>query len=524
MWHSLNEVTQSRYVSSLNVAPKGNNEPVSSPIYMSSNFHYPKDPSPEDLKNELSAQQMLQQIEDTCYYSRHKNPNVLEFERKLNALHGGSVTYCYPSGMGAISSVILPLIRPKATIVCSNEVYHDVFGLLQTLEVTSGIEVLLLDICDTQKVIEEASKSKTSMLYFESASNPNSKIPEIEEIVKAVNANNPDCLIIVDNTLLSPYLFRPFEWGIDIVIESATKYLSGKGDVLLGAAVFAPHKATWDSYRWKETKNQVHRWRINSGCCPSPFNCWLAAQGLDTLHLRMEWISNSTLKLCETLQSIPCVGRVVYAGLASHPNHALAKKYIPSQRFGGLFRFFIPSVSVSNSIKAETEKTEIACATSFGESHTLMMPGTSGSICCFKSDQMASSSGLWFRCAVGLQNTSELIKTFIKIFANVPELRCFLGSIKSVEFKKNIHSIKLVSSSKPNEDISYNFDLKTDVGPPLFTFVDGKIYLFDFDSSSKSALGRKKIILKNPPSIPIENFAKKPLYCFAPVYFLNMPK
>lgn len=367
-------------------------------------------------------------------------------------------------------------------------------------------------------------KPSVGMLYFESASNPNTKFADMEAIVKEVKKSNPDCLIVVDNTILSPILFRPLEWGADIVIESATKYIGGKGDSLLGLVVFK--KLAHFKYEWKEAISRVRQWRIVGGACPSPMTCWLACKGLETLQLRMDHVSRSTQKIVEALSQINCISRVVYVGLPSHPTHEIAKRHIPSLRFGGIFRFFFATAnySLSTSLKEILEGTEIACAVSFGDAHTLLPPPETDSIRCFSADKCPDVNGLWYRMAVGLQEPEEIIKRFTWALAQIPFLRTNLGLIKNTKTVKGsiILSISKKKSKTPEETVHSSFDPTVHLKPPLFCFPDGTVssfVLLDFESVIKS--DSRSLKIKIPSDIPL---SKIPIYCFTPSPLLSLPR
>ncbi len=156
MWSQLNGLDRS-FTSMVLDATEGSNEGVSSSIHMKTNFFYPPDPTPESVVS-VSSKETKKMVEETHCYSRHSNPNFQEIERKVCALHGGEKAFGSSSGMGAISAVICSLMRPGKEIVCSDEVYHDVHTLLKCLGRTSGLSHSLVDITNTELVIQMASK------------------------------------------------------------------------------------------------------------------------------------------------------------------------------------------------------------------------------------------------------------------------------------------------------------------------------------------------------------------------------
>jgi hypothetical protein len=274
-------------------------------------------------------------------------------------------------------------------------------------------------------------------------------MPDLEKLVPLVRKANPKCLIVCDNTLLSPALFRPLSHDIDIVIESATKYISGKGDALAAAAIVGkPLYRKKSEYVLEGLVERIYQWRLLGGACPSPISCWLACKGLETLPLRMARVSQSATVVAAMLESLPCVSRVTFPTLKSHPCHEVATRLCP-QGSGGLFRFHLPITGKDSSmLKKLIQLSDVlVCAVSFGDAHSLVQPGTMGHNRVFVTDDKGEANtwmdGTWFRIAIGLQDPLEICNALLNVLVYVNELVRAVGKVKKVNKDKGEVTIKL---------------------------------------------------------------------------------
>ncbi|KAF1708817.1 O-acetylhomoserine aminocarboxypropyltransferase [Pseudoxanthomonas kalamensis DSM 18571] len=294
-------------------------------------------------------------------YTRIMNPTNDVLEQRVAALEGGIAALALASGSAAVTYAIQTIAEAGDNIVSSSALYGGTYNLFAHTLPQFGIEVRFADYREPgafEKLIDE----KTKAVFVESVGNPLGNVTDIEAIAKVAHAHGVP--LIVDNTVPSPYLLRPIDFGADIVVHSLTKYLGGHGNSIGGAIVdsgkfpWAEHKARFP--RLNEPDVSYHgvtytealgpaayigRARVvplrNMGAALSPFNAFLILQGIETLALRMDRICQNTLALTQYLQRHPKVAWVNYAGLEDHPEHALAKKYLPKGA-SGLFTFGLP--------------------------------------------------------------------------------------------------------------------------------------------------------------------------------------
>ena len=252
-------------------------------------------------------------------YSRFTNPTVTMFQDRLAALEGAEACVATASGMSAILATSMALLKTGEHVVCSNAVFGSTVTLYSTILSRFGVETTFV----SPTRIEEwrrAARPNTKLLFLETPSNPLGEISDIAAI--AAVAKKAGAVLAVDNALCTPALQRPLEFGADLVIHSATKYLDGQGRVLGGAVLGAKGPAM----------DAVFGFLRTAGPSLSPFNAWVILKGMETLELRMLAQSERALELARWLERHPCVARVFYPGLESHPQHALAKR---QQRAGG---------------------------------------------------------------------------------------------------------------------------------------------------------------------------------------------
>jgi len=257
-------------------------------------------------------------------YSRFTNPTVRTFEERLAALEGGEKCVATASGMAAILSTCLALLKRGDHIVASRNVFGPTVLLFNNYLGRFGVETSYVSLTD-YAAWEKAIKPNTKLLYLETPSNPLTEIADIARLAKLAHAKG--CLLVVDNCFCTPALQRPLALGADIVIHSATKYLDGQGRCIGGAVVGNAELVGKEVYGFMRT----------AGPSLSPFNAWVFLKGLETLNLRMKAHSASAQALAEWLEKQPRVQRVYFPGLASHPQHLLAKQQ--QTGFGGIVSF-----------------------------------------------------------------------------------------------------------------------------------------------------------------------------------------
>jgi len=250
-------------------------------------------------------------------YARFTNPGVSMFEERLAQLEGAQRCVAFSSGMAAILATVMGLMRAGEHVVASRSIFGSTVQLLQNILGRFGVETTFVSPTDIAEW-RAATRPNTRLYFVESPSNPLTEISDIRALAKLAHAHG--AWLAVDNCFCTPILQRPLELGADIVIHSATKYLDGQGRVLGGAVLGA-----------RDLLEGVYTFLRTAGPTLSAFNAWVLLKGLETLPVRMRAHTAAAAELAAWLQEQPGVGRVLYPGLASHPQHALAM----SQQSGG---------------------------------------------------------------------------------------------------------------------------------------------------------------------------------------------
>lgn len=263
-------------------------------------------------------------LEPGNIYSRFTNPTVRTFEQRLAALEGGERCVATASGMAAILSTCMALLKAGDHIVSSNAVFGSTTALFNNYLVKFGVETTFVPPTEFT-AWERALRPNTRLLFLETPSNPLTEIADIRALAELAHAHG--CLLVVDNCFCTPALQQPLKLGADIVVHSATKYLDGQGRCVGGAVIGSEFLVGVEVFGFLRT----------AGPAMSPFNAWVFLKGLETLRLRMEAHCANAQRLAEWLEGQPAVTRVYYPGLASHPQHELAKRQ--QRGFGGIVSF-----------------------------------------------------------------------------------------------------------------------------------------------------------------------------------------
>ncbi|HEX5394216.1 MAG TPA: O-succinylhomoserine sulfhydrylase [Rhodocyclaceae bacterium] len=250
--------------------------------------------------------------EEGNVYARFTNPTVTMFQTRLAALEGAEACVATASGMSAILSTCMALLKAGDHIVSSQSVFGSTQQLFSNILTRFGIETTFVSATDVA-AYRAALRPQTKMVFLESPSNPLTEVADIAAV--AAVAHESGALLVVDNCFCSPALQKPLALGADLVVHSATKYLDGQGRVL-GGAVCGRKALTEEVFKFLRT----------AGPTLSPFNAWVILKGLETLKLRMDAQSANALELARRLESHPMVERVFYPGLPSHPQHELAMR------------------------------------------------------------------------------------------------------------------------------------------------------------------------------------------------------
>jgi len=357
----------------------------SEPIFTTSSYVF---------RNAAEAAARFAETEKGNIYSRFTNPTVRCFEERLAALEGGAACVATGSGMAAILATCMALMKSGDHIVCSDSVFGSTIALINRYLVKFGVEVTYVRPQDND-AWRNAIRKNTRLLFLETPSNPLSAIADIRAIADI--AHERGVLLAVDNCFCTPALQKPFELGADLVIHSATKYLDGQGRCVGGAVVGNAELVG----------KEVFGFLRSAGPSMSPFNAWVFLKGLETLGLRMRAHSDAALTLARWLEQQPAVTKVHYAGLESHPQHALARRQ--QSGFGGIVAFevdkgregawaFIDATRLM-SITANLGDTKTTITHPASTTHSRITPA--------ERERAGITEGL-LRIAVGLEDVEDL--------------------------------------------------------------------------------------------------------------------
>ncbi|MDP3313235.1 PLP-dependent aspartate aminotransferase family protein [Lutibacter sp.] len=312
---------------------------VSTPIYLSSTYKRNEDGS----------------YNSDFLYARNDNPNRRIVEKSIAILENGNYAFAFSSGMAAISSIFQSL-KTGDNVLLPDDIYYAVKRLMDEVFKAWGLTYDLVDMTDL-KAVEKAIRPNTSLIWVESPSNPQLKITDISAIVNIANKNSVLCA--VDNTWLTPVFQNPLDLGADYVIHSTTKYFGGHSDVLGGCVVLNNSKLA----------EKIKSIQLLNGAVPSPFDCWLIARGIQTLHLRITKQTENAFALSQFLENHPKIEKVNYPGLKSHPQHKIAKKQ--QKGFGAMLSVLIKGTE-AETIKVSTNLKYFTTATSLGGVESLV--------------------------------------------------------------------------------------------------------------------------------------------------------
>jgi cystathionine gamma-lyase len=328
-------------------------------------------------------------------YSRSQNPTRMAYERCVADLEGGRQGYAFASGLAAASTV-LDLLDSGSHVIAMDDLYGGTYRLFERVRRRSaGLDFSFIDLNDTSALMA-ALKPNTRMIWAETPTNPMLKLVDLARV--GAFARKHGLILVVDNTFCSPMLQRPIEHGADLVLHSATKYLNGHSD-MVGGIVVAGESA--------ELAEQMAFLQNSVGAVAGPFDSFLAMRGLKTLHLRMREHCESAMSIAQWLEKHPSISRVIYPGLKSHPQHALAKRQMDG--FGGII-----SVEVKGGLRKARRMLErcklFALAESLGGVESLIEhPAimTHASVPVANRKKLGISDGL-VRLSVGIEDISDL--------------------------------------------------------------------------------------------------------------------
>lgn len=329
-------------------------------------------------------------------YGRSHNPTRFAYERVVADLEGGSAGFAFASGMAAASSV-LELLEAGSHMVSTNDLYGGTYRLFERVRKHSaGLDVTYADLSNP-KALAAAIRPNTRMLWVETPTNPLLKLVDLQ--ASAAIAKKHGIITVADNTFATPWIQRPLELGFDVVMHSATKYLNGHSDMIGGIAVVGKNA---------EIRERLGFLQNSVGSIAGPFDSFLAHRGVKTLGLRMERHCANALRIAEWLERHPKVTRVIYPGLKSHPQYALAKKQM--RGFGGMISIIVkgglkPAVAMLNRCRIFTLAESLGGIESLIEHPAIM---THASIPPAVRRKNGIDDGL-VRISVGIENVDDLM-------------------------------------------------------------------------------------------------------------------
>ena len=344
--------------------------------------------------NAAEAARRFANEEPGYIYSRFTNPTVTMFQDRLAALEGAEACVATSTGMAAVATTTLGLLKSGDHLVCARGVFGTVVPLFDQILKRLGIETTWVELNDLD-AWKRAVRSSTRLLFAETPSNPVCEIADIAALADI--AHRAKALLAIDNAVCSPALQRPIQFGADLVVHSATKYIEGQGRVLAGAICGRAEQVSGPLYSFVRT----------AGPAISPFNAWVCLKGMETLGIRMREQSARALALAQWLESHPAVERVNYPFLASHPQHALAKK---QQSAGGAVLSFVVKGGREAAWRVIDGVKMISITANFGDvKTTICHPSTTthGRIPAAEREASGIVEGL-VRVGVGLEDLDDL--------------------------------------------------------------------------------------------------------------------
>jgi methionine-gamma-lyase len=366
---------------------------INAPIFMSSSFQYDADIYQKVVDGERKSVNI---------YGRCGNPTEYVFEEQMMAIESADACLATASGMAAISVTLLGLLKSGDHVVCDWTTYSSTHEMLDHRYTDYNIETTFVDTANPESV-RAAIRPNTKIIYFETIANPTMKVAAIAPLVEM--AHEHGIILICDNTFASPWVMRPLEWGVDIVVESATKFIGGHSDAIGGAICMKSNLLPEDfleKIRWSTM--------VKLGAPLSPFNAWLLLRGIQTLGVRLARQCETAMTLARHFEAHPKVNKVWYPGLESHPQHKIAQGQMP--KFGGMLTFEVDDADAALKV---LDNLELSCfAASLGGVRTTTQIPASMAFLDVPEEQrreMNIADGM-IRVSTGLEDADDLIADF----------------------------------------------------------------------------------------------------------------
>ena len=366
------------------------------PLYLTSTFTF---------ESAEAGGEMFTGEREGHFYTRISNPTLDHLEQRIANLEGAEAGLATASGMGAITSTLWSFLAAGDEIILDKTLYGCTFAFMTHGLPRFGVKVRLVDMTDPANLVEAIS-TKTKLVYFETPANPNNRLIDIAAISEI--AHKVGAKVVVDNTFATPVITRPIELGADIVVHSATKFISGHGDVIAGLVVGS-----------KEDITQIRLVGLKdmTGAVMSPFSAMLLMRGLKTLELRMERHCANAQKVAEALQSHPAVERVYYPGLDGFAQNDLAKRQMAG--FWGMIPFEVVG-GKAGGIAMMNRLEMIQRAVSLGDAETLIQHPASMTHSTYTPEERAEhgiAEGL-VRMSVGLEGVDDIIDDLMQALSS----------------------------------------------------------------------------------------------------------
>ena len=337
-------------------------------------------------------------------YSRTGNPTRAALESNLAAIESGKYGACFGSGLAAIDCVI-KMLKPGDEVISTNDLYGGSYRIFKTIFEKYGIKFHFVDMVEVQNISKKIN-NKTKLIWIETPTNPMMNIIDVKSTVKIAKISG--IKVAVDNTFATPYLQRPLELGVDIVMHSVTKYLGGHSDVVMGALVTNDESLAEEMYRIQNS----------SGAVCGPMDSFLVLRGIKTLHLRVQRHCENGEKVAHFLSRHPQVDQVYWPGFQTHPNHEVAKEQMNG--FGGMISFTLKGDNLEKA-KSIVSKTKLfTLAESLGGVESLIGHPSTMTHASIPREERIKSGVLdsLIRLSVGIEDASDLIEDLENAFKN----------------------------------------------------------------------------------------------------------
>lgn len=328
-------------------------------------------------------------------YARTQNPTRTVLEENLAALENGNFGICFASGLAA-QDAVMKLLSPGDQILSTNDLYGGSFRQMRRVYEKYGIGSSFVNLSN-EEIAKAHIKPGIKLLWIETPTNPMLSIIDLELVCGL--AKQYDILVCVDNTFASPYLQNPLDYGADIVLHSATKYINGHSDVVHGALIV----------KSKELADQLHFIQNATGAVPGPMDCFLVLRGIKTMHVRVQRACQNAARIAHHLALHPLVSHVFYPGFSKHPNHSIAKKQM--RDFGAMVSFDLKNNNQATAFKVLSNTKLFALAESLGGVESLIgHPATMTHASIPREERLKTGlTDSLIRLSVGIEDVEDLI-------------------------------------------------------------------------------------------------------------------